>query len=117
MTLENRVLKPVNDFIIKNKLLFNGVSISDSIMLALSGAVMDCSMSEMEKIATSFADVQRIVYTGTRRSNPLRHTFDRDRFITNTMEIFSYVKSEQIVNDKALFVALNKVSQVINEEE
>jgi len=116
MTLENRILKPVNDFIIKHKLLFNGVSISDSIMLALTGAVMDNSFEEMEILATTFADVQKIVYTGARRSNPLRHSFDKDRFVKNTMEIFSYIRSEQMVSRKPLFVALNKVSQIKEEE-
>jgi len=108
--MDNKLLRPIYAFCEKQKLSLNGVSLMESIALALSLSSMnDVSLDDVSKFSKHYASVQKLILTGTKRSNPIRQSFDIDKFVHNTLEIYSFIKSEQVVSRKPVFVAINRI--------
>ena len=108
--MDNKLLRPIYNFCSKQKLSLNGMSLLESIMLALTlSSMKDVSFDDVKKFGKHYASVQRLILSGTKRSNPIRKGFDEDKFINNTLEIYSFIKSEQVISRKPIFVALNRI--------
>ena len=108
--MDNKLLRPIYAFCDKQKLSLNGMSLLESIMIALALASMkDVSFDDVKEFSEHYASVQKLILSGTKRSNPIRQGFDEKKFINNTMEIYSFIKSEQVISRKPVFVANNRI--------
>ena len=108
--IDNRVLKPISEFIVTNKLKWNGQSLMISVDLALTYAVIpNMELAEVEKVSKIYAKVINLRLTGTDKAHPIRKSYDMDVFVDNTVKLFTYAKNEMLLRDSPLMTGLRAI--------
>ena len=118
--IDNRVLKPISEFIVTNKLKWNGQSLMISVDLALTYAVIpNMELAEVEKVSKIYAKVINLRLTGNDKQHPLRMNYDVDVFVDNTVKLFTFVKNELLLGKNPLMTGLRAIQSELagNEEE
>mgnify|MGYP003140966357 FL=1 len=118
--IDNRVLKPISEFIVTNKLKWNGQTLMISVDVALTYAVIpNMQLAEVEKVSNIYAKIINLRLTGNDKAHPLRINYDVDVFVENTVKLFTFVKNEMLLKKHPLMTGLRAIQNELagSEEE
>ncbi len=114
MSIDGKLFKPIIEFISTNKLDFNGSTMIDSYLLAMTLSTLpDLNSEDVEKISRNHAKILDLKLKAFHML-PMAKKYSLEVFVENTMIFYDYFTSVLIVDlgdetNKPLFHALRKI--------